>query len=399
MGAYREWVRQCVAANRPLDAMVRDLLTAQGSNFTTGPVNYYLTARTPEDLGEATAQLFLGVRMQCARCHHHPFEKWSQEDYCGLAAFFAQLGTKPGKLSDPSSGTDTVVFVRGYGEVTHPRMDRYVPPHGLDAPVAAGVKDRREALAQWLTARDNIFFAHSMVNRIWACVMGRGLVEPVDDLRATNPPSNPALLDALADEFVAHRYDLRHLLRTIFQSRAFQLSSQSIPGNALDTVNAYFTRHTPRRLTAEQLADALDSVTGTRESYPGLPPGTRATQLPDTRVRSYLLDVFGRPSRQGLCECERGTQPNLAQALHLMNGEALSKKIDAPNGRLAQLLAEGMPQTRLIKELYLAALARLPRSEEMARARQWLDAAPSVREGAADLLWVLLNCREFLFNH
>jgi hypothetical protein len=399
MWAYHGWLRQAVRANRGVDAMVRELLTAQGSNFTEGPVNYSLTARNPEDLGEATAQLFLGVRMQCARCHHHPFEKWSQEDYCGLAAFFAQFGTKAGKLSDPSSGSDTIVFVRGFGEITHPRMDRHVPPRGLDGPPVPPGGDRRKALAEWLTAPDNAFFARNMANRYWAAVMGRGLVEPVDDLRATNPPSNPALLDALADDFIRHGYDARHLLRTIFASRAYQLGSRATPANAADAVNAHFTRRTPRRLTAEQLADALDAATGTRESYPNLPPGTRAIQLPDTRVRSYLLDVFGRPGRQAVCDCERGTQPNLAQALHLLNGDALNRKIDAPDGRVVRLVRAGVLESQLIKELYLATLSRLPDSEEMARARRWLAEAPTPREGAGDLLWVLLNCREFLFNH
>jgi hypothetical protein len=399
MWAYHRWLRESVRTNRPVDAMTRDLLTAQGSNFTDGPANYFLTARSPEDLGEATAQVFLGVRMQCARCHHHPFEKWSQEDYCGLAAFFAQISTKAGTLSDPSSGSDTVVFVRGFGEITHPRMDRHVPPHALDGPVVKGPGDRRKALAEWLIAKDNPFFARNMANRFWAAVMGRGLVEPVDDLRGTNPPSNPALLDALAENFIARGYDFRQLLRDIFASRAYQLSSRSTPQNAADAINAHFTRYTPRRLTAEQLADALDAVTGTQESYPHMPQGTRAIDLPDTRVRSYLLDVFGRPSRQALCDCERGAEPNLAQALHLMNGDDLQRKIDAPQGRLTRLLHEQVPDTRLIKELYLVTLSRLPSTEELARARRWLQDSPSPREGASDLLWVLLNSREFLFNH
>jgi hypothetical protein len=229
--------------------------------------------------------------------------------------------------------------------------------------------------------------------------MGRGLVEPVDDMRASNPPSIPALLDALAADFAAHKFDLKHLLRTIFTSRAYQLSAEPAPGNRADAANVFHCRYTRRRLTAEQLADALDAVTGTREKYPGLPLGTRAIQLPDTRVRSFLLDVFGRPARQITCECERTVQPNIAQALHLLNGDFLNRKLEAPGGRLAKLVtAKATPDT-VIEELYLAALSRPPRAEERDRARRWLSEAGSLKDGAADLLWVLVNSREFLFNH
>jgi hypothetical protein len=399
MLAFHGWVRAAVRDNRPVDEVVRALLTAQGSNFDVGPANYYLTARGPEDMGEATAQLFLGVRMQCARCHHHPFEKWSQEDYCGLAAFFARIGTRAGEQSHPSSGRDTVVFLRNTGDVTHPRMDRYVKPHVLGGPDVEDPVDRRRPLAEWLTAPDNPFFARNLVNRFWSYLMGRGLVEPVDDLRATNPPSNPALLDALADDFVRARYDQKHLLRTILQARAYHLSSEPTPANRADAANAHFTRYTRRRLTAEQLADALDAATGTHESYPGMPPGTRAAQLPDPRVPSYLLDVFGRPARQAPCECERHSEPTIAQALHLLNGDLLNRKIDAPDGRVAKLLQGKTPVPELVEELYLAALGRRPRADEAARAARWVQEAPTPKEGAADLLWVLLNSREFLFNH
>jgi hypothetical protein len=395
--AYHAWVRKQVADNRPLDGMVRDLLTATGSNFEVGPANFFLTARSPEDLGEATAQLFLGVRLQCARCHHHPFEKWRQEDYSGLAAFFARIGMRAGERSDPSSGKDTVIFVRPTGEVTHPRKDQYVPPHALNGPTANDPTDRRRPLAEWLTSGDNSFFARNFVNRYWAHCMGRGLVEPVDDLRATNPPSAPELLDALADDFVKHHYDARHLLRTILSSRDYQASSKATPANAPDTMNAFFTRATPRRLTAEQLADAIDAATGTRTEYPGMPPGTRAIQLPGPHIRSELLDLFGRPQRQALCDCERTSQPSVTQALVLLNGEWIERKIRAPEGRIAQLLRRKVAVPEIIEELYLATLSRLPTTEEAARARRWLTDASTPAEGAADLLWLLLNTREFLF--
>jgi hypothetical protein len=228
--------------------------------------------------------------------------------------------------------------------------------------------------------------------------MGRGLVEPLDDLRATNPASNPELLDALAQDFVNHKYDLKHLLRTILTSRAYQLSSSATPGNAADAMNVHYARYTVRRLGAEQLADALDFATGTREKYKGLPLGTRAIQLPDPGVKSFLLDVFGKPSRQIVCECERTTQPNIAQALHLLNGDFLNKKIATPTGRVEALVKAKKPLPQVVEELYLVTLSRPPRSEELTRAVDYVRQAPTPRDGAQDLLWVLLNSREFLFN-
>ncbi len=398
MWSFHNWVHDSLRDNKPVDAMVRELLTAEGSTSTGGAANYYVVTNGAADWAETTAQLFLGVRMQCAKCHHHPFEKWSQDDYAGMAAFFVRLGTK----STQDFGLferERVIFLRPSGEQAHPRTGKVVPPHPLDGPVMDDPADRRRKLADWLTAPDNPFFARNFANRFWAYTMGRGLVEPVDDLRATNPPSIPGLLDALAADFAAHKFDQKYLLRTIFTSQAYQRSSATGPGNAADAANVYHTRYTRKRLTAEQLADALDAATGTREKYQGLPRGTRAIQLPDTTVRSYLLDVFGRPARQVACECERTARPNIAQALHLLNGDFLNRKIDAPDGRVAKLTKEKAAPDAVIGELYLATLCRPPRPEETARARHWLASASSPKDGAADLLWVLLNSREFLFNH
>jgi hypothetical protein len=397
MWSFHNWVRACLRDNRPVDRMVRDIITAEGSTFTEGPANFYLTAQTPTDWSESTAQVFLGVRLQCARCHHHPFEKWSQDDYYGMSAFFVRLGTK---FSQEFGlfGSERVVYLRSAGEQYHPRKGGLVKPHPLDGPVMDDPFDRRRKLAGWLTAKNNPFFARNVVNRFWAYTMGRGLVEPVDDLRATNPPSMPELLDALAVDFARNKFDLKHLLRTIFRSRAYQLSSLPAAGNRADVANVYHTRYTRKRLTAEQLADALDFATGTREKYPGLPLGTRAIQLPDTKVRSFLLDTFGRPARQITCECERTMQPTIAQALHLLNGEFLNRKIESPTGRIARLLKAKAAPARLIEELYLATLSRRPGAEEQARALRWLKEAATLREGAADLLWVLVNRREFQFN-
>jgi hypothetical protein len=398
MWSFHNWVRTSLRDNKPVDEMVREIVTAEGSTFTEGPANYYMVSRTPTDWSETTAQLFLGVRLQCAKCHHHPFEKWSQDDYYGMTAFFVRLGTKNSQEFG-IFGQERVVFLRPAGEQTHPRKGGVVSPHPLDGPTMDDPFDRRRKLAEWLTAKDNPFFARNFVNRFWAYAMGRGLVEPIDDLRATNPPSIPDLLDALAADFADHKYDLKHLLRTIFSSHAYQLSAAVTPGNEADAGNVYHTRYTRKRLTAEQLADALDFATGTREKYQGLPLGTRAIQLPDTRVRSYLMDVFGRPPRQITCECERTAQPNIAQALHLLNGDFLNKKIDAPTGRIATLLKAKTSPPAIVEELYLCTLSRPPSAEEAERATRWLEEAPSVKEGAADLLWVLLNSREYLFNH
>jgi hypothetical protein len=396
MWSFHNWVRACLRDGKTADQMARDIITAEGSTSAEGPANFYLAARTPADWAETTAQLFMGVRMGCAKCHHHPFEKWSQDDYYGMTAFFARVGTK----NSQEFGLfvrDTIVFIRPGGEASHPRKGGVVKPRPLDGDAMDDPLDRRRKLAEWLTTRENRFFARNLVNRFWAYTMGRGLVEPIDDMRETNPPSIPALLDALATDFAKNGFDTKKLLRTIFRSRAYQLSSAATPGNRDDASNTYHTRYTRKRLTAEQLADALDFATGTREKYPGLPLGTRAIQLPDTQVRSFLLDVFGRPARQITCECERTAQPNIAQALHLLNGDFLNKKIDAPTGRLATLLKAKASPAAIVDELYLVTLSRLPRKDEKARDLAWLAKAASAREGAQDLMWVLFNRREFQF--
>ncbi len=398
MWSFHNWVRASLRDNKPLDQMAREVITAEGSTFTEGPANYYRLSTGADNQAETTSMLFLGVRMQCAKCHHHPFEKWTQDDYYGLSAFFVRLGTKNSQEFG-LFGRETVVFLRETGEATHPRRGGVVRPHPLDGPVMDDPFDRRRKLAEWLTAKDNPFFARNFANRFWGYFMGRGLVEPVDDMRSTNPPSNPELLDALAAELVKGKYDLKRFMRTIMTSRAYQLSSRSAAGNRADAANLHFARYAVKRLTAEQLADALDFATGTREKYQGLPLGTRAIELPDTRVRSFLLDVFGRPPRQITCECERTAQPNIAQALHLLNGDFLNRKIASPAGRVEALLRAKKPLPEIVEELFLVTLSRPPRPEELAKAKEWVARAPSLREGAGDLLWALLNSREFQFNH
>ena len=312
-------------------------------------------------------------------------------------AFFSRLGTKNSQEFG-IFGRETVIFLRPTGEATHPRKRTVVKPMALDGNPATSYEDefdRRRKLADWLTAPGNRMFSRNIVNRFWGYLMGRGLVEPLDDLRATNPASNPELLDALADDFVEHKYDLKHLLRVIFASRAYQLDSAPIPENAADAANVHFTRYTVKRLTAEQLADAIDFATGTREKYAGLPLGTRAIQLPDSEVKSYLMDTFGRPARQVLCECERTTKPNIAQAMHLLNGDFLNKKIADTAGRVEKLVADKVPVPKAIEELWLATWSRPPTKDEAAKAEGWVNAAPTPREGLQDVLWVLFNSREF----
>lgn len=398
MWSFHNWVRGQLRDDKPIDEMVRDIITAEGSTFTEGPANYYMVARTPADWAETTSQLFLGVRIGCAKCHHHPFEKWSQDDYYSMAAFFVRLGTK-GSQEFGIFGREQVVYLKSTGEQTHPRKGGVVKSRPLDGADMNDPIDRRVKLAEWMTAPDNQFFARNIVNRFWGYTMGRGLVEPIDDMRATNPASNPELLDALAADFVKNKYSLKHLLRTIMNSRAYQLSSIKIPSNEADVQNVHYTRYTVRRLSAEQAADALDFATGTREKYPGLPLGTRAIQLPDSGVKSYFLDVFGRPARQITCECERTTQPNIAQALHLLNGDALNKKIGDPTGRIELALKAKKSPAHIIEELYLVTLSRVPNQDEIDRAQRFLREAPTPREGLQDVLWVLLNSREFMFNH
>lgn len=398
MWSFYNWVRAAIRDNKPIDEFTREIITAEGSTYSEGPANFYRVGRTPQEWAETVAQVFLGIRMQCAKCHHHPFEKWSQDDYYGMSAFFVRLGTKNSQEFG-IFGRETVIYLKMTGEETHPRKGGVVKPHPLDGGVMDDPFDRRKRLADWLTAKENAYFAKNIVNRYWGYLLGRGLVEPIDDMRATNPPSNPELMDALAKDLVEHKFDLKHLLRTIMDSRVYQLSSTATPGNQIDTGNIHYTRYTVKRLTAEQLADALDFATGTREKYQGLPLGTRAIQLPDTKVRSFLLDVFGRPARQITCECERTMQPNIAQAMHLLNGDFLNKKIEAPAGRIEALVTAKKPLPGAIEDLYLATLCRAPKTEELSKAEEAIKAAPSVKEGLQDLLWVLLNSREFLFNH
>jgi len=404
MYAFNHWLRQSVKENKPWDQFARELLLAGGSTYA-GPAVFYRTATTPETLAETTSQVFLGVRIQCARCHNHPYEKWTQNQYYQMAAFFARVKAKQGP-----GQAERIIYTARTGEVVHPKSRKEVTPCALDAtPIPADYRgDRREALAKWLTSPQNPFFARILVNRVWRHFLGRGLVEPVDDVRVTNPPSNEALLDFLAKDFVNHHYDLKYLMRAIMRSETYQRAAEPTGNNAQDA--RYYSRYLFKRLSAEQLMDALAQATGVPEKFNGYPLGTRASQLPDTTVPSYFLELFGRPARNITCECERADEPNLGQVLHLMNNAGLNARLAAKEGRVASLLEAKQPDSRIVEELYLAALARFPTPEERRQSARalaawtkpkvwWIPSVPKRRQAAEDLLWALLNSKEFVFNH
>jgi hypothetical protein len=398
--AFQRWLRDKIARNVRFDEVVKELLTATGNTFANPPANYYRVAKDPQSLAEATAQLFLGVRMQCAKCHNHPFERWTQDDYYGMAAWFARVRQKPELVNgkpDPKAA-ETVVVARD-GEVTQPRTGKVMKPHypgGADADVATG-RDRREVFADWLTKPGNPFFARSVANRVWFHLTGKGIVDPVDDFRESNPASNDELLDALAADFEKSGYDLRHLVRTVMRSRTYQLSA--VPNETNKDDAKYFSHATAKLLTAEQLLDALCDVTGVPEKFAGLPAGTRAVQLPDGEVNHPFLKAFGQPARELACECERESDGNLGQALQLINGPTVNEKVRNPNNRLGPLFAAKKSDADILTELYYAAMSRPPFPDETAVALAHVEKAKDKRKAWEDVLWAVLNTREFLFRH
>jgi hypothetical protein len=399
---FQFWLREEITRNSPLDEMIRELLTAKGSTYGNPPANYYRVAKDPTGLAETTAQLFFGVRMQCAKCHNHPFEKWTQDDYYSMAAWFARVKTKkdpdaPG--ANPQTPGGEVVFTSRDGEVTQPRSGKVMPPKFLGGavPELKPGQDRREVLAAWLTSPENPFFAKSVANRIWYHLNSRGIVDPVDDFRDSNPSCNDELLDALAKDFAAHHFDVKYLIRTITASRTYQLSAEPNDTNKDDS--KYFSHAVTKLLTAEQLLDALCDVTAVPEKFPGLPAGTRAIQLPDGEINHPFLKTFGQPARELACECERESDSNLAQALQLINGPTINEKLRNPNNRLGQLLASKKSDAEVLDQLYLVTLSRQPTDAERQPALDHVTRAADKRKGWEDVLWALVNTREFLFRH
>lgn len=392
--AFAGWIRNSFTQNKPYDQFVREILTAQGEVGDNPPVNWYRHVRNQTHLVNDTAQLFLGTRVSCANCHNHPYEKLSQDDYWGFAAFFSRVGKKQGDVP-----ADSAIFVAKTGETSQPRTGKQMKPKGLNGPQYDYVRgeDPRVKLVDWMTSPDNPYFAKALANRVWGRFMGIGLVDAVDDMRATNPPSNPALLDALAKEFVEHKFDLKHFMKTILKSQAYALSSIPTPHNATDRQN--YARYKPHRLPAEVLFDSVCMATGMPEHYLGFPNGTRAIDLPDQAVNSYFLTTFGRSDRETACECERSYSPNLSQTLHLMNSPEILGKISDDKGFVSSLVKSKKPSNEVIEEMYLKTYSRKPTPGELKEAAGMLDAAKDKKSTLEDFEWMLLNSKEFLFNH
>lgn len=395
--AFFNWIRDALAENKPYDQFVREILTAAGDVTSSPPVTWYREVNQTNEQVEDTAQLFLGLRIQCARCHHHPFEKWSQDDYYGFSAFFSRVGKKNGD----SPREQRVFHNDGIATAKNPRSNKALKPTGLGAPAldVPAERDPRHLLVDWMASKDNRFFATALVNRYWKHFFDRGIVEPEDDMRETNPPSNPELLQGLAQHFIQSGFDLKDLVRTICKSNTYQLSSLPNDYNLKDKQN--FSRYYPKRLKAEVLYDALHQVTATTQAYNGLPAGTLALQLPDPTVGPYFLKVFGQPQADTACECERSQEANLAQSLHLLNSTEVQGKISAASGRAA-LLANDKNRTdeEKVQELYRWVYARNADAEELKIATAHLNKHEKDKKVAwEDILWALVNTKEFLFNH
>ncbi len=397
---YDAWIRDAFRKNKPYDQFVRELITAQGSTFRHGATTLFRDRRSPDELTTIVSQLFLGIRLECAKCHHHPFEVYGQEDFYSFAAYFAKVGRKGTGLSPPISGSEEYVFAATKGSVEHPLTGETLSPKPLfgTAPEVAEGSDPRRALAEWITARDNPYFARTMVNRVWTDLMGRGFVEPVDDLRATNPPSNEALLDALARDFAESGFDVKHLLRRITNSYAYSLSALPNDHNAIDTRN--FSRHYRERLRAEALLDSAIAITGVPESFSAMPPDSRAREIWTHRINSLFLDAFGRPDPNQDPPCERTASTSIVQTLHLMNANDLFAKVTSDKGRAAKLAASESTSEQIIEDLYLSCYARRPTAEELATALAYFN-QPNVerRTATEDLMWALMNTPEFLFKN
>lgn len=392
--SYYNWLQGRMASDVPLNQIARELLSASGGTFANPAANFYELERDTLKLTENVAQVFTGMRIQCAQCHNHPFDRWTLDDYYGFAAFFSQVGRKPG--ADPR---ETVIFNAGAGETPHPVTKRPVPPKFLGGETArVEGADRREVVADWLAGPDNPFFSRHVANTIWAHFFGVGIIEPVDDVRISNPASNPQLLDALAAHLREYHYDLRRFVRDLCASATYQRSTDANASNARDRRS--FSHALVRRLPAEVLLDAISQVTDTPNKFKGLPLGARAVQIADGNVSTYFLTTFGRATRETVCSCEVKMEPSLSQALHLLNGEATGERI-RNGGLISRLQTEGKTEPQIIESLYLRCFSRRPTAEETDALQQKLAATPPDQRAAAfeDLFWACLNSKEFLFNH
>jgi hypothetical protein len=390
---YFNWIKDRIANNVPMDQIVRDLLTAKGGTFVSPATNYYQIERDNLKITENVAQVFMGMRIQCAQCHDHPFDQWTQDDYYSFASFFSQVGRK--RAADPR---ESVIYNRNTGEINHPVHKKPMPPKflGGETPEIKKGTDRRQVLADWLASPDNPFFARNLANIVWSHFFGQGIIEPVDDVRISNPPSNPELLEQLARRFTEYKYDFRKLVRDVCTSRIYQLSTRTNPSNEDDLRN--FARAQLRRMRAEVLLDVVSQVTKTKNKFQGLPLGARALQIADGRFTNYFLTTFGRATRETVCSCEVVMEPNLSQALHLLNGDVTNSRIT--QGRIVQaMLKEGKDPETVIENLYLRCYSRKPRADEKANLLASLDGEESVESALNDIFWALLNSKEFIFNH
>lgn len=405
------WIRNSLASNKPLNEFARELIAARGSTYDNPPANYYRALRDPQIRAEATAQVFLGIRMQCAKCHNHPFDQWTQTDYHRLTAFFPRVqyrileNNRKDKLDKHEFDGEQIVWIDREGEHLHPVTKKTLQPRflGADAPALGPDGDRLQLLADWVASPENPFFARTQVNRVWYYLMGKGLVDPNDDFRLSNPPVNPELLTALTRDFVAHRFDLKHLIRTIMASRTYQASSRPNDSNRDD--ETHFSRAIVRSLTAEQLVDAIATATGVPAKFEGFPAGTRAGQLPGVAAQAKRLSdgdkfmrVFGKPERLLSCDCERSEDTTLAQALQMITGTLVQNAVGHADNRLGQMLAAGKATPEIFDSLYLATLARLPSAREREILLPRLERAADRRMALEDLLWALLNSKEFLLR-
>ncbi|MBT5915974.1 MAG: DUF1553 domain-containing protein, partial [Opitutae bacterium] len=389
---YFNWIKDRIANNMPMDQIVRELLTAKGGTFVSPATNYYQIERDNLKITENVAQVFMGMRIQCAQCHDHPFDQWTQDDYYSFASFFSQVGRKRG--ADPR---ESIIYNRNSGEINHPIHKKPMPPKflGGETPDIKKGTDRRKVLADWLASPDNPFFARNLANIVWSHFFGQGIIEPVDDVRISNPPSNPELLDKLASQFTEYNYDFKKLVRDVCNSRAYQLSTRTNPSNEDDLRN--FARAQLRRMRAEVLLDVISQVTQTKNKFQGLPLGARALQIADGRFSNYFLTTFGRATRETVCSCEVVMEPNMSQALHLLNGDVTNSRIN--QGKVIQtMLKDGKSPALIIDDLYLRCYSRLPRGNEKENLLASID-TENPTESLTDIFWALLNSKEFIFNH
>jgi hypothetical protein len=392
MLAYFNWLREKIASNTPTDQMVREILGASGGSFANPATNYYQTETETLKVAENVAQVFMGMRIQCTQCHNHPFDRWTMNDYYGFAAFFAQIGRKQGE--DPR---ETIIFNSGGGEVKHLVGGVVMKPKFLGGiePDVAG-KDRREVLAQWLASPENPYFAKNLANIVWSHFLGRGIIHEVDDVRVSNPAVNAELLDELGKRFTEYNYDFRKLVRDICTSRTYQLSTKPNESNESDHRN--FAHSELRRIRSEVMLDCISEVTSTQDKFPGLPTGARAVQIADGNTATYFLTTFGRAKRETVCSCEVKMEPNLSQALHLINGDTSNAKIQQ-GGLVTKRLVEKKTPEEIIAEIYIRCFSRLPTPEETASLIAIVNEQENKKEALEDIFWSMLNSKEFLFNH